>query len=168
MRAPIVLAIDPTPTGFAYALLRAPNRIVDWGVTNIRTNKIARSLKIFEKLIVMYEPTIIVIDKPSYKDDELSCGKKLEYAFAKRSAIAKIPFKRINRKDIYDQFQEFDAHCKEEIVDKVAEWFPEISYLRPKRREFWQTEKPTINIFDAAAAALTYYAQYEEATCDSQ
>lgn len=39
-----VLAIDPSTRGFGFAVLEAPNRLIDWGVKEARTDKQRRAL----------------------------------------------------------------------------------------------------------------------------
>src|SRR2546422_7703035 len=57
-----VLAIDPSTRGFGFAVLEGPNRLIDWGVKETKTNKNARTLKLVEDLIDGYLPNVIVVE----------------------------------------------------------------------------------------------------------
>ena len=41
---PRVLAIDPTPRGFGYAILEGSTDLVDWGVKSVRCNSIEKEM----------------------------------------------------------------------------------------------------------------------------
>src|SRR6266481_1293411 len=57
-----VLAVDPSTRGFGFAVLEGPNRLIDWGVKETKTNKNARTLKLIEDLIDRYQPSAIVVE----------------------------------------------------------------------------------------------------------
>ena len=57
-----VLAIDPSTRGFGFAVLEGPNRLIDWGVKETKTDKKRRSLKLIADLIEQYQPSVIVVE----------------------------------------------------------------------------------------------------------
>src|SRR5262244_2358611 len=57
-----VLAIDPSTRGFGFAILEGPNRLIDWGVKETKTDKKNRSLKLIADLIDMYQPSVVVVE----------------------------------------------------------------------------------------------------------
>src|SRR5438093_245495 len=57
-----VLAIDPSTRGFGFAVLEGPNRLIDWGVKETKTDKNKRSLKLISELIEQYEPSVLVLE----------------------------------------------------------------------------------------------------------
>jgi len=58
----LVLAIDPTPRGFGYAILEGPTNPLDWGVSDIRLQVSKRSLTRIKKLIKYYSPDVLVVE----------------------------------------------------------------------------------------------------------
>jgi RNase H-fold protein (predicted Holliday junction resolvase) len=57
-----VLAIDPSTRGFGFAILEGPERLIDWGVKETKTDKKRRSLKFGAELIERYQPRVIVVE----------------------------------------------------------------------------------------------------------
>jgi Holliday junction resolvasome RuvABC endonuclease subunit len=57
-----MLAIDPATRGFGFAVLEGPNRLIDWGVKETKTDKKRRTLKLIAELIDWYRPGIIVLE----------------------------------------------------------------------------------------------------------
>src|SRR5215813_4871248 len=57
-----VLAIDPSTRGFGFAVLEGPNRLIDWGVKDTKTDKRKRSLKLIADLIDQYQPSVVVVE----------------------------------------------------------------------------------------------------------
>jgi hypothetical protein len=57
-----VLTIDPFVSGFGYAVLEGPDRIVNWGVKTVANDKNARSLKWIAHFINLYGPDVIVVE----------------------------------------------------------------------------------------------------------
>jgi RNase H-fold protein (predicted Holliday junction resolvase) len=57
-----VLAVDPSTRGFGFAVLEGPNRFIDWGVKETKTDKKRRSLKLIDDLIERYQPSVVVVE----------------------------------------------------------------------------------------------------------
>src|SRR6266702_597925 len=57
-----MLAVDPSTRGFGFAVLEGPNRLIDWGVKETKTNKNVKSLKLIDDLIDRYQPSVIVVE----------------------------------------------------------------------------------------------------------
>src|SRR5215472_11813525 len=69
-----VLAIDPSTRGFGFAILEGPNRLIDWGVKETKTDKKNRSLKLITGLIELYQPSVIVVEDYAAKGSR-RCGR---------------------------------------------------------------------------------------------
>jgi Holliday junction resolvasome RuvABC endonuclease subunit len=57
-----VLAVDPSTRGFGFAVLEGPERLIDWGVRETKTDKKTRSLKLISELIEQYAPSVLIIE----------------------------------------------------------------------------------------------------------
>src|SRR6202035_184767 len=57
-----VLAIDPSTRGFGFAILEGPERLIDWGVKETKTDKKKKSLKLIDDLVDRYQPNVIVVE----------------------------------------------------------------------------------------------------------
>src|SRR5579872_2539645 len=59
---PLVLALHPTTRGFAWVLFESPLSPVDWGAASAKVGRNARLLKRFERILVRYQPEVVVIE----------------------------------------------------------------------------------------------------------
>ena len=57
-----VLSIDPSTRGFGYAVLEGPDRLIDWGVKETRTDKSKRAPASIAELIELYQPRVLVLE----------------------------------------------------------------------------------------------------------
>src|SRR5262245_1336760 len=72
-----VIAIDPSTRGFGFAVLEGPNRLIDWGVKETKTDKKNRSLKLIGDLIEQYQPSVVVVEDYAVKGSR-RCGRVRE------------------------------------------------------------------------------------------
>jgi hypothetical protein len=56
------LAVDPTVKGIGYVVFQSVNDPLDWGTTDLRFNKNARSISRVKKLCKIYRPCTIVLE----------------------------------------------------------------------------------------------------------
>lgn len=154
----LVLAIDPAPRGFGYALFEGPKRPVDWGVTEARVQTNKRSLHRIKQLIEFYQPDVIVLE--DYKGKQSHRGIRVQSLIDKIVLLAKlkkIKIHQYSRGRIREVFLKFRAKNKHQIANIICEWLPELSPRLPPKRKIWMSEDQRMNIFDAVSLALTYY-----------
>jgi hypothetical protein len=151
----IILAIDPTSRGFAFAVLEAPNFLVDWG-ERIVPAKTGGLLPRVDELLSRYEPDLLVIEDlavPGARRRKRASKKirSIELLALKRGLAAK----RISRLGVIDAFAA--GKSKYDVALRLAEVFPALAERLPRKRKVWTTEDARMNIFDAlgfAAAAV--------------
>lgn len=152
-----VLAIDPSTRRFGFAVLEGPNRLIDWGVKETKTDKKKRSLKLITELIDCYQPSVIVVE-----DYEAKGSRRCERVGELINDISKIALKRkvkvrsISREKVKQAFSESGASTKHEIAMAIANRFPELTPRLPRFRKPWMSEDYRMSIFDALALGLTF------------
>ncbi len=153
-----VLAIDPATRGFGYAVLEGPDRLIDWGVKETKSDKRRRALELISELIDQYEPTVIVVEDYDAKGSR-RCGRvgKLINAVSKLSARRKIRVKTVSRLKVKRPFSESGATNKYKIALAIAERFPELSPRLPRFRKPWMSEDYRMSIFDAVAFNVIFF-----------
>jgi len=156
-----ILAIDPTPRGFGFALLEdRPLRLIDWGVVECRRgNKEENRGKRLRGLFQEYDPSIFVIE---------DCGRKTSRRghatrrFADEIRLlaqrVHLPLKKFSREQVKQAFALHGATTKQQIAQVLADGFPELKPRLPTVREIWQSEDYRISIFDAVALGMTFVA----------
>lgn len=154
----LVLAIDPAPRGFGYALFEGPQNPLDWGITEVRILKNITSLKKIKELVTFYQPDVLVLEDCA-GDKSRRC-KRVQKLIAKTEEFSisqKIQVVKYSRNRIQEVFSMFHAKTKYQISRKICEWLPEFSPRIPPKRKVWMSEDPRMSIFDAASLVLTYY-----------
>ena len=154
----LALAIDPTSRGFGYALFEGPQIPLDWGTTEIRSEKNENSLERVKKLINFYHPEVLILEDCS-EEQSRRCERVqiLLDQIEEFSRLQKIPTVKYPSARIKEVFSFFDLHNKHQFAQKIVEWLPELASRIPPERKPWMSEDRRMSIFDAVALVLTYY-----------
>src|SRR6266850_6971580 len=152
-----VLAIDPSTRGFGFAVLEGPNRLIDWGVKETKTDKKKKSLKLIEDLIDRYLPKVIVVEDYAGKGSR-RCRRieRLINDIAKLASKRQIKVRCFSRAKVKQAFSECGASNKQEIAIAIANRFPELAPRLPRFRKPWMSEDYRMSIFDAVSFAVTF------------
>ena len=155
---PRVLAIDPSTRGFGFAILEGPNRLIDWGVKETKTDKRKRSLKLIADLIEQYQPSVLVVEDYTRKGSR-RCRRvrKLIKDISRLAVQRKIKVRNFSRLKVKQAFSESGASNKYEIAIAIARRFPELVPRLPRFRKPWMSEDYRMSIFDAVGFGLTCF-----------
>src|SRR5213594_2075653 len=153
-----VLAIDPSTRGFGFAVLEGPERLVDWGVKETKTDKNKRSLRLISELIEQYEPSVLVLEDYVGKGSR-RCRRVAELIEEIRELAVKrkVKVKSFSRADVQKVFAESGATTKQEIAVGITKRFPELAPRLPRFRKPWMSEDYRMSIFDAVALAIAFF-----------
>ncbi len=157
---PRVLALTPMNGGFGYAVFESPHHVLDYGLTNIRVSRVSRSLLRLETLIKEYQPSVIVCTDTGR--DHTTVAQKILRSIQIHCKNTSQPFRRYRRARIKQEFSQFGAVTRYDIIDQLIEWLPDLERVRPKRGALWETEDMRMKIFDAVAVAIVFFAIQEE------
>lgn len=149
-----ILSITPSTRGFGYAVIEGDDKLVDWGAKSVNGDKNAGSLARIEKMIVFYEPKVVVLQdvKDSRRAPRI---RELIQRIAALARSRKIKVVLLSREQVRQVFFHDGQGTKYALAELLAEWFPEElgDRLPPKRRP-WMTEDYRMDIFDAVALGL--------------
>src|SRR5262249_22613141 len=153
-----VLAVDPSTRGFGYAVLEGPERLIDWGVKETKTDKRRRSLKLIDDLIEQYQPSVIVVEDYAAKGSR-RCGRVRELIkdISRLAVQRKIKVRNFSRLKVKQAFSDSDTSNKYEIAIAIAKRFPELAPRLPRFRKPWMSEDYRMSIFDAVGFGLTCF-----------
>src|SRR5713226_8264760 len=113
MREIRVLAVDPSTRGFGFAVLEGPNRLIDWGVKETRSNKNTKSLKLIAGLIDRYQPSAIVVEDYAAKGSH-RCRRVEELI----NDISKLALKRKVKVRSFSRVKIKQAFCESCALNK--------------------------------------------------
>lgn len=156
----LVLSLCATTKGFAFTLFEAPLTPVDWGIKDIRgSDKNARAMNAIARLIERLHPTTIVIEDFEARSMRRSRRIRRLYRLVENLARCNdLEFRRYSRDVVRKCFRDSGAISRREIAQAIGSLIPVFSPHVPPMRKIWMSEDPRLSLFDAAALALTYYA----------
>jgi hypothetical protein len=154
--AELICAIYPSTRGFGYAVFEGPNSLVDWGVRAIRSRqKNLASLSKVRELLAFYRPDVLVLEdyqgRGSRRARRIQTLINLMTAHAAHGRISTASYSRS------DVRSSFGLTTKREIAEAIVREFPELEQRLPPVRKIWMSEDARMNIFDAAALAITFF-----------
>jgi Holliday junction resolvasome RuvABC endonuclease subunit len=149
---------DPSTRGFGFAVLEGPNRLIDWGVKETKTDKRRRALKlVVEDFIERYQPDVLVVE--DYRAKGSRRCRRVQTLIADISRLAaekKIKVRKVSRLNVKQAFSESGASNKYEIAVAIANRFPELASRSPRFRKAWMSEDYRMSIFDSVAFAVAF------------
>ena len=156
-----VLAIDPCARGFGFAVIENSDRLIDWGVKELRGDKNPKSRTAIEKLIACYEPDLVVVEdcdahgSRRRRRTQYLIRSVLNLCFKMRVHTRAVPRLRVRKI--------FGASNKDQIAAMIVQRFPELAPWQPRPRKAKTdfTEDHRMSIFDAIALALTVLPRQE-------
>ena len=153
-----ILAIDPASRGFGFAVLEGQNRLVDWGVKDVRRNKRPETLRKVEELTQFYNPDAIIVEdclqRASRRRERVQdlIENILDLARQNKITVRRIPLSTVRR-----FFSETGDATKHQIATTLADRFPELALRLPRKRKPWESEHHSMSIFDATALGLVSF-----------
>jgi hypothetical protein len=156
---PRVLAIDPTTSGFAYAIFEGPDFLLDWGLTQVRAEqKNALCLKRIDVLLGKYAPDVVVLEAYDGKGSHRRRRVRSLIRSIQRLALKRGVRKRaFSRAEIRKAFGFLGKATKHPIASEIAKRYPQLTWHLPGLRKFYESEDERMSIFDAASLAVTYF-----------
>jgi hypothetical protein len=158
-----VFALDLHPLSFGYAMFDGPDELVDWGIKSFRHGanavKVPLNVKL-ASLLDQHEPDVVVIKTP-----RTAALKKVARTIAAMARYRRIPVRLISRTSVQKAFPD-NNHNKYQIATEIAARYPELSPRLGLRRKFWQAERYSMSIFDAAALGIAYF-MHEATFCEN-
>lgn len=151
-----IVAIDPTSRGFGFAVLEAPNRLVDWGLRDERRGPRSVLAKVFD-LVRRYDPDLLVVENcRSPGSLRRRAARTLIQEILSEAAKQALRTRGIDRTYLRRAFADNQARPinKEGIAAAIASEFPELASTLPPQRKPWMSEDERMAIFDAVAMAV--------------
>ncbi len=155
----LTLAIHPTSRGFGWVAFEGPFSPYAWGSVGARgAGKNVRCLRRIEKIIDRLTPETVVLE--AFERDSSSrrtritnlCRGIVALASAQSIDVAVYTFG-----DVRYTFAHAGARSRQEIAEAVARQLPAFQRLVPRKRRPWDSEGYRMQLFSAAALALTHY-----------
>ncbi len=149
-----ILVLDVHPLRFGFVILDGPHTLVDWGVRSFRRGVNAVKIPMAKKLDLLldeYGPKVIVVG-----ESKPLVSRRMK-TIAKLAANRHLPISVIKREVISKVFPT-SIQNKHQIAQAVGDRLPELSPFVPPKRKSWKPEHYRMDIFNAAALGVAYFA----------
>ena len=150
-----MLAIDLNTRGFGFVVIEGIDRLVDWGLRDIREDKERVVLEKVDDLIRLYRPAVIVVEDTD--DPSSRRGPRIEAVIRRITVVAqeqKVRVRPVAIAKVGGVFARQGAMTKHAIAAVLVARFPELAPYRPPKRRLWMSEDQRQAVFDASAMAL--------------
>ena len=151
-----ILAVDPYSSGFGYAILEGPEKLVDWGLKAGDDNR--ECLHKAGRLILRYGPDLLVVEDT----DARGCQRRprairLIRSLLTLAASRQVQARRISLRSVRRCFDNGEKPVKQRIALALVERFPELEpFYSPRKRGEGEDR---LAIFDAVALGCACYAR---------
>jgi len=158
-----ILAVDARRNRFGYVLFEGPERLLDWGGSEISPGlndraAVGRARKRIRSVLRLRHPMVVVLKRPRRMiTDKISARGPVLKAIVSEATGLQIPTHFVSRKDIREAFRILPGHSKYDIANRLVQLFPELVTRLPPRRKAWQSEPRSMIVFDAIAAGFAYW-----------
>jgi hypothetical protein len=147
----ILLAIDPTSRGFAFAVLEAPAFLVDWGSRSGRMES-GGVLRKVDELFRRYQPDVLLLEDLAADGARRRKRARREIGSIERRALKRgVRVERVSRVGVLDTFA--PGKSKYEVALRLAEIYPVLANRLPRKRNTWRPEDARMSVFDALGIA---------------
>jgi hypothetical protein len=149
----VLLAIDPTSRGFAFAVLEAPAFLVDWGSKSATTESdVVRKV---DTLLSRYQPDVLVLEDLAADGARRRKRARREIELLERRALKRgVRVERVSRLGVLDTFA--PEKSKYDVAVRLAEMFPVLANGLPRKRNTWRPEDARMSVFDAVGFARVF------------
>jgi hypothetical protein len=145
----ILLAIDPTSRGFAFAVLEAPAFLVDWGSRKATSSDILQKV---DELFGRYKPDVLVLEDPAADGARRRKRARREIGSIERRALKRgLRVERVSRLGVRNTFA--PGKSKYEVAALLGEIYPVLANRLPRKRKTWMPEEARMSVFDAVGFA---------------
>jgi hypothetical protein len=160
-----VLAIYPSTRGLAFVLFESALSPVDWGLKTVHgPRKNDECLRFADALLSRYEPGIVVLQDTSPQGTIRAYRiRHLNAAIAELIESAGIEMIFFSRVEVMRAFASVGVINKRQLAEVIAKHIPAFQRYLPPVRKPWMSEDSRMNLFDAAALALTFFQSPSEA-----
>ena len=162
MNAETVLAVHPFDRGFGWILFEEPYVPLDWGVVERRYRRNEQCLTVVRGLVLRYRPVVLALEAFDLPPRPRAARiRRLCRSIVKLAALNGVEVSVHARRDVHAVMGQSTRYA---IAATVAQRIEPIRSRLPTKRAVWESERPNMSLFSAAAVGLTYYASRDQPT----
>lgn len=153
-----VLGVSPSTRGFGFAVLEGEGTLADWGATEVKGDKNPGSLAKIERLMMHYEPDVLVLPDVRAKNCRRAPRiKTLCRHIADLAQKRELRMVTLSTEQVRHRCLGTKQGTKHGLALDLADRFPsELGSSLPPKRRPWTSEDRRMDIFDAVGLALAF------------
>lgn len=155
---PTIMGIYPWSKGFGYAVFEGTDNLSDYGHPLIPSKNTGRYTRRIRTLIREWNPDAIILRVE--KRGMASRSENLRSILVETRKLAQdfdIPITEYSGDDIRETFGLFSAYTKQDIAEKICQWFPILEEYCPPKRRLGYNQNYWMSIFDAISLVCAHY-----------
>lgn len=154
-----ILAVSLSTEGFGYAVMETDNAFVDFGNKVVPKDKNTHSLTHIEKLIVQYQPVVLILHDVNAKGTFRSKRiKELHQSVVAMARKHKIKVTKLSNTELRTVLVGEPKATKHDMAVRVGNLFPEeLADRVPPKRKLWKSQLSRMDIFDAVGLAVVFW-----------
>jgi RNase H-fold protein (predicted Holliday junction resolvase) len=152
-----ILAVSLSTNGFGFAVMES-NALVEYRNNVFLADKNTNSFTNIEKLIVRYQPDVLVLHdvnaKGTYRASRI---KELYHKVIALAQKHKLKVAKFSNSELRTMLLNDPKGTKHDMATRIAKQFPdEFLSLVPPKRKAWTSEYARMDIFDAVGLAVVF------------
>lgn len=148
-----IVAVDPTSRGLAFVVFEN-GELLDWGTRR----KDGQELAVLDRLLDRYKAEVLVLEDPDAPRSERRPRiRRLLRSLQQHGLRKGIVVLAVCRYAVREEWRSRGLRTKQEVAGAIAEIFPELAPLVPRRRKVYNSEEARGRIFDAASLVLSVF-----------
>jgi len=152
-----IFAVSLSANGFGYAVME-DNALVDYRNKMFQADKNANSLTHIDKLVVRYQPDILILHnvnaKGTYRAPRIKELHRKVIALAQKQ---KLKVAKLSNTELRTILLNDPKGTKHDMAERIGKQFPdELGSRVPPKRKLWKSEANRMDIFDAVGLAMVF------------
>jgi hypothetical protein len=154
-----IIAIALSTRGFGFVVMEGEKTIIEFGCRVADGDKNAQSIAKVEKLLNLYQPSVVVLQDVKAKGSRRYPRiKRLSRQIKVMAEKRKIRVKFISGTKMRTVLLGNPEGTKHEIAEMIAMQFPDdLASRLPPKRKLWKSEDARMDIFEAVAMVVTFW-----------
>jgi hypothetical protein len=159
----LALAVHRRKIG--YAVLEGPSRLLDWGVTRCTAARNHRCTAVPQRLVSLlsfYQPRFVALKLVKVRGRDTERVEAVGAAIQRECAERSTRLFRVDASAVRSFFAAHSCKTRVQIAQVLGEWFLELAWHVPPKREPWQSDSHNMPSFEAVAVGITCFRRLAE------
>ena len=153
-----LLALEVRPQRIGFVVLQGTTKLLDWGIRMHDKNDVPSvACARVATLMNLYSPTVMVIRRRDTSTPLRSAISDIVATLTAEARRRSICCRFVTVKEVRCFFSRHNGTTKHAIASLLSGWYPDLAWRLPRKRRAWESEPFSMALFDAAAAAVTYF-----------